>query len=194
MQVRNVTGIVLIAAVLTAGGCGGPPPAEWIDVASTPRVPAATSAAPIRPVEVTNACDVLPAKSVIDIMGGSSATKLKVRNDGVDDLGEGALRYTCAYGRDGTEPFALSVTTRPDPDGTVVESIDAIAAAGDGEAKRVKGLGEGIDGVTFVKGPFRMVAVAVPYETDLRIAVFVAPKAVPRVKLVEMAEHLVTRL
>jgi hypothetical protein len=137
---------------------------------------------------------VLTADAVIDIMGGTSTTKLKARDDGVEDLGDGAKRYTCGYGRDGNEPFALSVTERPDPGGSVVASIDQIADYADGEAKRISGLGDGIDGLTYVKGRFRGTAVAVPYRKNLRIAVFMAPRLVPRDKLIEVAEHLVTRL
>lgn len=143
---------------------------------------------------MTSACKVLTADAVIDLMGGTSTTKLKAREDGVEDLGAGATRYTCGYGRDGKEPFALSVTERPDPDGTVVESIDQIADYADGETKRITGLGEGIDGLTYIKGNYRGTAVAVPYRDKLRIAVFIGPRQLPRAKLIEVAEHLVTRL
>jgi hypothetical protein len=55
-------------------------------------------------------------------MGGTWTARLKGREDGVEDLGDGATRHTCGYGRDGNEPFALSVIERPDPNGTVVAS------------------------------------------------------------------------
>lgn len=186
---------VLSAAVVTlVAGCAEPESAEWV-AAETRATPAAASpTAPARPARVTSACKVLTAKAVIDILGGTSATKLKAREDGVDDLGAGAKRYTCGYGRAGNEPFALSVTERPDPDGTAVEAIDQIVDYADSDAKRITGLGDGIDGVTYIKGAFRGTAVAVPYRENLRIAVFVSPPQIPRKKLIEVAEHLVTRL
>jgi hypothetical protein len=194
---RFQAGVLTAAAVTLVAGCADPESAEWVpaETQATPTAAVAASpTAPVRPARVTSACMVLTADAVIDIMGGTSTTKLKARDDGVEDLGDGAKRYTCGYGRDGNEPFALSVTERPDPGGSVVASIDQIADYADGEAKRISGLGDGIDGLTYVKGRFRGTAVAVPYRKNLRIAVFMAPRLVPRDKLIEVAEHLVTRL
>lgn len=189
--------VLIAAAVTLLAGCADPESAEWRAAEAQATASTAASAsptAPVRPARVTSACKVLTANAVIDVLGGTSTTKLKAREDGIEDLGDGAKRYTCSYGRDGNEPFALSVTERPDPDGTVVESIDQIADYADSEAKRITGLGDGIDGLTYVKGSFRGTAVAVPYRENLRIAVFMAPRQVPRNKLIEVAEHLVTRL
>ncbi|MEV4987107.1 hypothetical protein [Micromonospora sp. NPDC053811] len=182
-----VTGLTLLA------GCAEPGAAEWV-APDSKAAAAASPTGPARPKAVTSACKILTADAVIDLLGGTSSTKLKAREAGVEDLGDGAKRYTCGYGRDGAEPFALSVTERPDPDGTVVESIDQIADYADGEVKRITGLGDGIDGLTYVKDNLRGAAVAVPYQKQLRIAVFLGPQQLPRDKMVEVVQHLVTRL
>jgi hypothetical protein len=184
---RLQVAVLTAAAVTLVAGCADPESAEWVPAKAQATPTAASSTAPARLARVTSACKVLTADAVIDILGGTSTTKLKAREDGVEDLGDGAKRYTCGYGRDGNEPFALSVTERPDPNGTAVASIDQIADWADGEARRISGL-------TYVKGRFRGTAVAVPYRKNLRIAVFMAPRLVPREKLIEVAEHLVTRL
>ncbi|RNM00972.1 hypothetical protein EFE23_03545 [Micromonospora solifontis] len=87
------------AGATLLAGCADPEPAEWV----APQVTATASASPtaVRPARVTSACKVLTADAVVDLMGGTSTTRLKAREDGIDDLGDGAKRYTCGYGRDG---------------------------------------------------------------------------------------------
>jgi hypothetical protein len=181
------------ALVTTVAGCAEPESATWVPAQGQPSAAASPSAPPRLP-RVTSACKVLTGKAIIDLLGGTSTTKLTAREDGVDDLGAGAKRYTCGYGRGGTEPFALTVTERPDQGDTAAEAIDLIVDYADKDAKRITGLGDGIDGVTYLKGAFRGTAIAVPYEDKLRIAVFISPPQIPRGKLIEVAEHLVTRL
>ena len=181
------------AAVAALAGCGGGQEAasggEWLSSPPTASPPSPTG--PARLAKINSACKILPADAVVKMLGSSSGTKLKARELPVDKS-DGEVAYSCAYGKDGQEPFALTVSTRPDKADSARETIDGIAAASGVKTTPVEDLGEA--GVGYVKDAFRIVAVTVPYEADLRLVIFVAPKIVPQQKLVEVTEAVVAKI
>ncbi|GAA1899598.1 hypothetical protein [Asanoa iriomotensis] len=176
-----------MAVAVLAAGCGGGEPAtggEW--VAAPP-----ASTAPARLAKVTSACKLLSAATVMKVLGPTSKSTLKARELPVDKS-DGEVAYSCAYGKDGQEPFALTVSTRPDQSAKAESTIETIAAASGVETTPVDDLGTA--GVGYVKDAFRVVAVTVPYETDLRLVIFAAPQIVPQAKLVEVLGQVVTKI
>lgn len=174
-------------------GCGAGQEAasggEWVPPAPSAAAPSPTG--PARLAKITSACRLLPAAEVVKILGSSSKTKLKARELPVDKS-DGEVAYSCAYGKDGQEPFGLTVSTRPDKAEGAQETIDTIAAASGVKTTAVDNVGEA--GVGYVKDDFRVVAVTVPYKTDLRLVIFAAPKIVPHQKLVEVLEEVVAKV
>jgi len=181
-------------AVLGVAACGTDGGRSAVDLAVTPPTTPTTAAttAPTRLAKITSACQLLPAEVVVKILDSSGGSTVTARERPVENLANGKRRFGCLYGRDGREPFALTVSTRPDEAGRAGEAIDQIAKASGGETTRVDVLGA--DGVGYVDGKFRVPAVAVPYETELRMMVFAAPTVVPHGKLVEVAEYVVPQL
>lgn len=184
---------VAVTAVAATIGCGGEaqPPGgatQWVSPAES-GAPAASSK---RLAKVTAACKLLPAKKLVDILGGSSGAGLTGTEEPVENLAAGKRRYACSYGRDGNEPFALLVSIRPGQADNAKASVDAMAEAAEGKTTRFT-VGE-VDGVGYAKDDFRVVALALPYETELRLVIFTAPKLVPHAKLVEIAQHVVPQL
>ncbi|SNT60204.1 hypothetical protein SAMN05421812_11236 [Asanoa hainanensis] len=147
--------------------------------------------APTRLAKISSACKILPASAVVQVLGSSSGTKLKARELPVDKS-DGEVAYTCAYGKDGQEPFALTVSTRPDKAAAARTTIDNIAAASGAETTPVDGVGEA--GVGYVSDSIRIVVVTLPYEDDLRLVLFAAPEIVPQDKLVEVVEQVVEKV
>ncbi|GIF75585.1 hypothetical protein Asi02nite_51030 [Asanoa siamensis] len=179
----------MLAALAGCGGGDGATAAQWVPAPPSAVPPSPT--APARVAKLTSACKLLSAEAVMKVLGPTSKTKLKARELPVDKS-DGSVAYACSYGKDGQEPFALNVSTRPDRADGAQEAIDAIADAYDGSTP-VEGVGAA--GVGYVTdGGFRLVAIAVPYETDLRLVVFGGPKLVPQAKLVEVAEQVVAKI
>jgi hypothetical protein len=193
--VRHSVGLAAVClsalGVAACGADGSGPRDAATRVASPPAAPVTT--APARLKQVTSACKLLPAAVVVKLLGGTAATKLTAKEDPVEHLADGKVRYTCVYGNNGREPFGLTVSTRPNQADTAAAAINAIANASKAKNTRVDVLGSG--GVGYVTdGGIRLLAVAVPYETDLRMMVFSAPQIVPHAKLVEVAKHVVAQL
>jgi hypothetical protein len=186
------------AGVLAAGACAAESPgvsAEWISSAgpqtsSTPDAPA--TSAPARLAEITSACKLLPANVVKDILGGTSSTKLTAREDPVEHLDEGRVRWGCTYGQGGKKPFGLVVSMRPNRAADAAAAIEAIGEASGTKTTPITGVGAG--GVGYVTDGLRLVAVAVTYEDQLRLVIFSAPQVVPHAKLVEVASHVVAQV
>ncbi|MEV4539409.1 hypothetical protein AB0J82_37110 [Asanoa sp. NPDC049518] len=177
-------------AVAALAGCGGNgSETTWVSPPPSATPPEAT--APARLEKISSACKILPASAVVKVLGSSSATKLKARELPVDKS-DGEIAYTCAYGKDGQEPFALTVSTRPDKADAARSTIDNIAAASGVKTTPVDDVGEA--GVGYVSDSFRIVAVTLPYEADLRLVLFVAPKIVPQDKMVEVVEKVVAKV
>ena len=194
--VRYTVGLAAVClAALGVAACGADESSTG-DAATraaspTPAAPVTTAPAGIK--QVTSACKLLPAAVVVKLLGGTAATKLAATEDPVEHLADGKVRYTCVYGNNGREPFALTVSTRPNQADTAAAAINAIANASKAKNTRVDVLGSG--GVGYVTdGGIRLLAVAVPYETELRMMVFSAPQIVPHAKLVEVAKHVVAQL
>jgi len=178
-----------VAACGSDGGRGAEDAgAEWVPPTAT----APVTTAPARLKKVTSACNLLPAAAVVKLLGGSLQTKLTAKEEPVEEKADGDRRYQCIYGRDGQETFALLVSAAPDQADTAAESIDAIAEASKAKTTRVDGLGAG--GVGYAADGVRVLAVAVPYEAELRLVVFTGPTIVPHSKFVETAEHVVAQL
>jgi hypothetical protein len=186
-----VRSLGLFAAVgALAAGCGSEVAGsgEWVP---PPPSAAPTSKAPARLAKVTSACKVLPASAVMKVLGPTAKTTLKARELPVDKS-DGEIAYSCAYGKDGQEPFALTISTRPDQAEKAEKTIDNIAAGVGVETTPVDDLGAA--GVGYVKDAFRIVAVTVPYEADLRLVIFAAPEIVPQKKLVEVLDQVVKKI
>ncbi|MEV0720764.1 hypothetical protein [Asanoa sp. NPDC050611] len=173
-----------------AVGCGSEAASsgEWVP---PPPSAAPTSKAPVRLAKVTSACKVLPAATVMKVLGPTSKTKLKARELPVDKS-DGEVAYSCAYGKDGQEPFALTISTRPDQAEKAESTIDNIAAGVGVKTAPVDDLGAA--GIGYVKDSFRIVAATVPYEADLRLVIFAAPEIVPQKKLVEVLDEVVKKI
>jgi hypothetical protein len=191
--VRSTGLFVAGAALAVAAGCGGgeepASDAEW--VSAPPSSAPASPTAPARLAKITSACKLLSADTVVKILGSSSGTKLKARELPVDKS-DGEVAYSCAYGKDGQEPFALTISTRPDQAEDAKETIETIGTASGAKVTQVDDLGAA--GVGYVKDAFRIVAVTVPYDADLRLIIVAAPKIVPHKKLVELAGHVVAKV
>jgi len=179
------------AALVALAGCGAEAASggEW--VAAPPSAAPPTPAAPARLAKISSACKILPASAVVKVLGSSSGTRLKARELPVD-RSDGEVAYTCAYGKDGQEPFALTVSTRPDKADAARSTIDNIAAASGVETTPVEDVGEA--GVGYVSDSIRIVVVTLPYKADLRLVLFAAPKIVPQDKMVEVIEEVVAKV
>ncbi len=185
--------MVLVAAIATLGGCAGgdeaAPVGDW--VAAPPSAPPTSPKGPARLAKISSACKLLSAETVVDVLGSKSGSKLKARELPVDKS-DGEVAYSCAYGKDGQEPFALTVSTRPDKADVAEKTIDNIAAGVGVETTPVEDLGAA--GLGYVKDGFRVVAVTVPYEDDLRLVIFAAPQIVPQQKLEEVTGKVLAKI
>jgi hypothetical protein len=181
-----------VAALVAGCGGGGEPAAsggEWVP--PPPSAAPASKKPPARLAKVTSACKLLPASTVMKVLGPTSKTKLTARELPVDKS-DGEVAYSCAYGKDGQEPFGLTISTRADQSDKAASTIETIATASGVETTPVEDLGEA--GVGYVKDAFRVVAVTVPYKSELRLVIFAAPKIVPQKKLVEVLDQVVKKI
>jgi hypothetical protein len=196
LGVLRISAACLMA--LAVAGCGaesgtGGAPAEWVSSATPDAPKAPATSAPARLAKITAACKLLPADVVVDVLGGSAASKLTAKEDPVERLAEGRVRHGCAYGKGAQEPFSLIVSTRPNRAADAASAIEAIAEASGVKTTAIDGLGAG--GVGYVTGDgIRVVAVAVTYEDELRLVIFSGPKVVPHAKFVEVAERVVVQV
>ncbi|MCW6009112.1 DUF3558 family protein [Micromonospora sp. CPCC 205371] len=189
----------MCALALALTGCGaeaggaGASPVQWVSSATPDAPTAPATSAPARLAQITSACKLLPADVVVDVLGGSAASKLTAKEDPVERLEEGKTRYGCTYGKGAQQPFSLLVSTRPNRAADATAAIEAIAAASGVKTTPIDGLGAG--GVGYATGGgIRVVAIAVTYEDELRLVIFSAPKVVPHAKLVEVAERVVVQV
>jgi hypothetical protein len=184
--------VVAGAALALLAACGGGGQAEaggeWLAPAPSASAPAS---APVRVKKINSACKLLPAKKVTEVLGSSSKTTLEARELPVDKSG-GEIAYTCAYGRGGQEPFALTVSTRPEDAASAKDRIGNIGRGIGVKTTPVTDLGDA--GVGYVKDGTRVIVVALAYEKDLRLVFFAAPQIVPQTKMVEVAEQVVTQI
>lgn len=183
------------ALQLTGCGGGGDSGPAWVapatpDAAAASGAPATT--APARLARVTSACKLLPAPAVVKILGGSAGTKLTAKEQPVEKKTSGSVRYQCVYGRNGQEPFALTISSMPDRADTATETIDEIVQASGVKTTLVDGLGAA--GVGYVQDGVRVLAAVVPYNKELRLVVFTSPTIVPHQKLVEATQHVVQQI
>ncbi|WP_328472184.1 hypothetical protein OHA21_09190 [Actinoplanes sp. NBC_00393] len=185
---KRIAAMVAATVVMLAAGCGGEDPAaSWVAPPPSPAEPAA----PDRPERITSACGLLSAATVIDMLGGNEQTKLSSKELPAEKSENGNIWRHCAYGRDGKQPFALSVATMPDRADTVEQTLDAVAKAGE-QPERVDGLGAGA--LTYLEGGGRSVMAVVPYEKELRIVQFTAPAMVPQDKLADTVRQVLTKV
>ncbi|GLI01781.1 DUF3558 domain-containing protein [Phytohabitans aurantiacus] len=193
----KVAAACVMALSLTACGVERPgAQAEWVSSAApgtspTPTAPA--TSAPARLKTIDSACALLPADVVVDVLGGTAASKLTAKEDPVERLEEGRIRHGCTYRKGQQEPFSLIVSTRPDRAADAAAAIEAIGKASGAKTTPVDGLGAGGVGYATSEG-IRVVAVAVTYEDELRLVIFSGPTVVPHAKLVEVAEHVVVQV
>jgi hypothetical protein len=181
-------------AAVQLAACGTATGAKWVAIGTPSATPRTASAAadPARLTRVTSACKLLPATTVIKILGGSSGTRLAAREDPVEKRSNGNRWFQCSYGRNGQEPFALVVATMPNRADTTKETIDAIAREGGEDSTPVAGLGAGA--VSVVDGNARQLATVVPYGKELRLVMFIAPTIVPEKKLTEVTRHVLRQI
>jgi hypothetical protein len=179
-------------AALQPVACGRPASPTWVAASPSSTRPAADSPTATRLARITSACKLLPATTVVKILGGSSGTKLAAKEEPVEKRSNGNRWFHCSYGRNGQEPFALAVATMPNRANTTKETIDALAKEGGTSSRSVAGLGAGA--VSFVDGGFRQLASVVPYGTELRLVMFVAPTIVPEKKLAEVTRHVLRQI
>lgn len=189
----GLTAAVMAGMQLTGCGGGAAPQPTWVAPA-TPSAPAGSAAAPsttARLARVTSACQLLPAPTVVKLLGGSTGTKLTAREEPIEKKST-STRFQCVYGRGGQEAFALTISSMPDRAGTVTETIDAIAKSSGTRTTPVGGIGAGA--VTFVDSGVRTLAAVVPYNTELRLIVVTTPAIVPNEKLAEVAQHVAQQI
>lgn len=192
--VRSVGLVAAGLALASLAACGGGAEAEaqtggqWL---TPPSSPSPSPSARARVEKITSACKLLPATSVVKLLGGTAGTKLTARELPVEKE-EGDVEYTCAYGRGGEEPFVLKVSNTDGQATRAKDTIDKIAEVSGGKTTPINDVGEA--GVGYVKDDFRIVAIAAPHEKDLRLVIFVAPKIVPQKKLVEVAQQVVVKI
>jgi hypothetical protein len=185
--VRVAAATVVVLAGSACGGQDAGARGTWIAPSSSTPV----ASAPARLKEITSACKLLPAAVAVKVLGGSANTKLSAEEQPVEKI-DANRRYSCTYGRGGQEAFSFIVQTNPDQADTGRQSIDAIASASGVKTTRIEDLGA--DAVTYVSEGARVLAVAVPYEKELRLLVFSGPTIVPQGKFTELAEHVVTQI
>ncbi|MEJ3747933.1 hypothetical protein WEI85_32170 [Actinomycetes bacterium KLBMP 9797] len=198
MALRVVAACAVAVTVTGCGGeAGGSGAAVWsspsVTSDVTPKAPqASATSAPDRVKEITAACKLLPADVVVDVLGGSASAKLTAKEDPVERLAEGLVRHGCTYGQGGKEPFSLLVSVRPNRAADAAAAIEAIGQASGTKTTAITGVGAG--GVGYITGAHRVVAIAVPYEDQLRLVIFTGPKVVPHAKLVEVAKRVVVQV
>jgi hypothetical protein len=191
-KTRRFVGVAAATVVVLAGSaCGGGQDAAASGTWVTPPSATPAASAPARLKEITSACKLLPAAVAVKVLGGSANTKLSATEEPVEKI-DAKRRYSCGYGRDGQEAFSFIVQTNPDQADTVRQSIDAIASGSGVKTTRIEDLGA--DAVTYVSEGARVLAVAVPYEKELRLLVFSGPTIVPQSKFTELAKHVVTQI
>lgn len=179
-------------AVLQLAACGTPASPQWVAAPSSTKPAPDAPTGPTRLARVTSACKLLPATTVVKILGGSSGTKLAAKEEPVEKRSNGNRWFQCSYGRDGQEPFALVLATMPNRADTTKETIDAIAQEGGAGSAPVTGLGAAA--VSVVDGNARQLATVVPYGTELRLVMFIAPTIVPEKKLAEVTRHVLRQI
>ncbi|MFC6014898.1 hypothetical protein ACFP2T_01635 [Plantactinospora solaniradicis] len=192
---RFVTLAAAALMVLVGSACGnGADAGSTGDTASFGGPPTATAPAkastPARPKTITSACKLLPASVVVKVLGGSSETNLKANEAPVEE--KETKRYSCGYEDNDREALSLIVTAYPDRADTVKETIDAIAKSSEARTTRIDGVGA--DAVSYVTDGARVLALALPYETDLRLAILTGPSIIPQNKLAELGKQLASRL
>ncbi|MGC5022412.1 hypothetical protein [Micromonospora sp. DT47] len=191
---RSAEMAAAMAAALLAGSACGSGDGQQPDSAAAWEAPTSSApqaSAPARLAKITSACKLLPAGVTVKVLGGSAGTKLSAEEEPVDET-ETRRRYSCAYGRDGQEAFSFIVQVSPDRADTARESIDAIANGSGGKTTRIEDLGT--DAVTYESDGARVLAVAVPYEKELRLLVFTGPTIVPQSKFTELAQHVIPQI
>lgn len=182
----------MAAVLLTGSACGSGGQQADAGVAwEAPTSSAPQVSAPARLAQITSACKLLPAEVTVKVLGGSADTKLSAEEQPVDET-DTRRRYSCAYGRDGQEALSFIVQVNPDRADTVRESIDAIANGSGAKTTRIKDLGT--DAVTYESDGARVLAVAVPYEKELRLLLFTGPTIVPQSKFTELAQHVIPQI
>jgi hypothetical protein len=191
-QTRRFVGVAAATvAVLAGSACGNDSQdagaGSWVESPSA----APKTSAPARLKKITSACKLLPATVTVKVLGGSANTKLSAEEQPVEKI-DAKRRYSCSYGRGGQEALSFIVQTNPDQADAATETIDAIANGSGTETTRVDNLGE--DAVTYVTEGARVLAVAVPYEKELRLLVLTGPEIVPQSKIAELAKHVVTQI
>lgn len=189
----GVTAAVVAGLQLTGCGGGAAPQPAWVPPA-TPSAPAGSATTPAtnaRLAQVTSACKLLPAPTMVKILGGSAGNKLAAREEPVEKK-TSSTRYQCVYGRNGQESFALTISSMADRADTATETIDAIAKSSGTKTTPVDGLGAGAVG--FVDSGVRTLAAVVPYKTELRLIVVTTPAIVPNEKLVEVTQHVAQQI
>lgn len=180
--------VMVLAGSACGGDSGQDPESTTIWVTPTASPPAST---PTRLKEITSACKLLPAAVVVKVLGGSASTRLTAEEQPTEKV-DAHRRYSCSYGRGDREALSFIVQVNPDRADTVRESIDAIAKGSGVKTTRIDNLGAGA--VTYVVDGARVLAVAVPYEKELRVLVFTGPAIVPQSRFTQLAEHVVAEI
>ncbi|MEH1013547.1 hypothetical protein V6U90_10585 [Micromonospora sp. CPCC 206060] len=191
--VRTVTGICVAAvAALTVTACGGnsgtAPGNRWVSPSVTTVAAAGT---PVRLTRITSACALLPAETVVRVLGASGGTRLTAQEEPVQDPGT-SPKHSCIYGSGGREALSLVTSTLAGQADTVTATLDRIGDNSGVTTRPVRGVGAGA--VTYVTDGVRVLAVTVPHGDDLRLFILSGPSVIPPAKLTELARHVAPQL
>jgi hypothetical protein len=197
---RGLVAVALTALSLTVG-CAGPGTEQARFVAGNPSGSATsgngdatpTGAPRATPAAVTAACKLLAAAELKQLLGaGDSQTKVTATEDQPDTSSAGTT-YTCIYGSQGKNAFALSVSDDRVGSYTPTGRIDAIGKAAKVKTQDVTGVG---DAAVFYSLPdgTSVLAAATESRGRLHTVVFAAPAIVPKQKFVEVEKFVLDRI
>jgi hypothetical protein len=190
---RSIPAVVAIVLTAAAGaaGCDTDSAAPvWVGPSSAPSTSA--NSADARPTQVISACGLLSSATVVELLGGTAASKISGREGAAEKGKNGAVWRRCLFGRDGRDAFLLDVGVLPGRAGTVKETVDAFAENAATGAKRIDGLGA--DALGYLDDDARVVVSVVPFRDELRVVLFTAPKIVPQNHLEKVVHHVVSQI
>jgi hypothetical protein len=198
---RGVVIAVALTALSLTAGCAGRGTERARFVAGSPSGSAASVSGGATPTgaprattaALTAACKLLSAAELKQLLGGGgSQTKVTATEDKPDTSSVGTT-YTCIYGSNGKNPFALSVSDDAVGSYTPIGGIDAIGKAAKVKTEDVPDVG---DAAVFYSLPdgTSILAAAIESRGRLHTVVFAAPAIVPKQKFVEVQKFVLDRI
>jgi hypothetical protein len=148
------------------------------------------------PVALTAACPLLSAAELKRLLGGSGSQTTVTATEGTPDPSAASMSYTCTYGSNGRNPFALSVsevTAGGSTPASEIAAISDLAKSKQQTPESVAGVGEA---AVFYSLPDNtsVLASAKQSQGKLRWVVFAGPAILAKQKFVDVEQLVLGRI